>query len=406
MPREPPKHPAISDDGPRRALGYTSPPQPGAPQRPQPSPYPRECDTDVPCRSRPPAPPGTGRNHPDWSTAAAFFDLPLEQLESYSPEIPEPMDLDDFWSATLADNAFDPASVTAEPVNSALLTVDVHDVTFGGYAGDPVRAWLITPTGATDPLPAVVEFLGMGGGRGLSFEHLLWASAGYAHLVMDTRGQGSQWGSGGHTADPHGNGPMVPGFVTRGIESPEGYLWRRLFTDAHHAVEAAATLPQVDPSQITVAGVSQGGGMAVAAAALNHRIVAAMPDVPFMCHLQRAVGLTDAGPYPDIVQFLHTHRDMVEQVWRTLSYFDAAALARRAQAPALFSTGLMDSTCPPSTVFAARNKWGELARGVGVDGAASTRPPAEIRVYPYNGHEGGEAYQWREQVAWLADQLA
>lgn len=337
----------------------------------------------------------------------AFFDLPLQELESYSPAISEPTDLDDFWATTLADNAFDPASVTAVPVDSALCTVVIHDVTFGGYANDPIKAWLITPADTQGPLPAVVEFLGMGGGRGFSFEHLRWASAGYAHLVMDTRGEGGHWGSGGQTPDPHGNGPMVPGFVTRGIQDPEGYLWHRLFTDAHHAVEAAATLPQVDASRITVTGVSQGGGMTIAAAALNHRVIAAMPDVPFMCHLQRAVGLTDAGPYPEVVRFLHTHRDEAEQVMRTLSYFDGAALARRAQAPALFSTGLMDTTCPPSTVFAARNKWGELADAVAAPGTVtSPRPVAEIRVYPYNGHEGGEAYQWREQAAWLADLLA
>ena len=62
---------------------------------------------------------------------------------------------------------------------------------------------------------------------------------------------------------------------------------------------------------------------------------------------------------------------------RTLSYFDGAVLARRATAPALFSVGLMDQTCPPSTVYAAYNAW------AGAD--------KRIVEYPFNDHEGGQA---------------
>lgn len=367
-----------------------------------------------------------------------FYDMPLEELEDYRPDIAEPDDLDAFWARTLAASSFEAASVTWQRVPSPLCAVEVYDVTFGGYAGDPVRAWLTVPApdvrqaGADQPLPTVVEFIGMGGGRGLHFEHLTWACAGYAHLFVDTRGQGSHWGSGGHTPDPHGNGPATAGFMTHGIESPDTYLYRRLFTDAHHAVEAAAVLPQVDASRIAVTGISQGGGMTIAAAALNHRVVAAMPDVPFMCHLRRAIGLADHEPYNDMVTYLSVYRGAAPQAFATLSYFDAAALARRASAPALFSAGLMDVTCPPSTVFAARNLWGEKAGlgaessdGVGAHGLAAEAAGAgageaaagageaglggasagrrpEIRVYPFNDHEGGGAYQWREQEAWLS----
>ena len=31
----------------------------------------------------------------------ALFDLPLDQLETYMPEVPEPDDLDAFWRRTL-----------------------------------------------------------------------------------------------------------------------------------------------------------------------------------------------------------------------------------------------------------------------------------------------------------------
>ena len=57
----------------------------------------------------------------------------------------------------------------------------------------PVRAWLRLPPRSADRLPAVVQYVGYGGGRGHAVENLLWSSAGYAHLLMDTRGQGSGW---------------------------------------------------------------------------------------------------------------------------------------------------------------------------------------------------------------------
>nr|WP_250649007.1 MULTISPECIES: acetylxylan esterase [unclassified Actinomyces] len=320
-----------------------------------------------------------------------------DQLEVFNPEVPEPTDLDAFWARTLDESPADPGSVTTAAVDTPLCTVTVHDVTFTGYAGDPVRAWLILPATGTDdaPLPTVVEYLGMGGGRGLPHDHLTWASAGYAHLVVDTRGQGSHWGSGGDTPDPHGHGPATAGFATHGIEDPEHYLYRRLFVDAHHAVVSAAALPRVDASRIAVTGGSQGGALAIAAVALGAPAVAAMPDVPFLANIPRAVGMTAEPPYADIVTYLSVHRDAVDQVLRTLSYFDVAALARRARVPALFSTALMDMVCPPSTVFTARNKWGEMAP----DGERPDLP--QVRVYPFNGHEGGESYQWREKVAWL-----
>lgn len=93
--------------------------------------------------------------------------------------------------------------------------IAVDDVTFPGFAGDPIRAWFLRPRDADGPLPTVVQFLGYGGGRELPLGHLHWANAGYAQLVMDTRGQGSTWGSGGDTPDPYGAGAAHPGSMTR-----------------------------------------------------------------------------------------------------------------------------------------------------------------------------------------------
>lgn len=315
------------------------------------------------------------------------FDMDPHALKSYLPEVREPSDFDDFWQRTLTAARAVDTPVVSTRIATPFSLVDVYDVTFPGFAGDPVKAWLTVPAGADRPLPTVVEYNGYGGGRGLPGERLGWTAAGYAHLFMDTRGQGSMWGAGGETPDPHGTGPSATGFMTRGIDDPEDYYYRRVFTDAVRAVDAVRTFDLVDADRVAVCGGSQGGGIALAAAGLSDGLIAVMPDVPFLCHFERAVGLTEADPYQEVVRYLSVHRHQEERVFTTLSYFDAVNMARRATAPALFSVGLLDPVCPPSTVYAAHNHYGG---------------PKSIEVYPHNQHEGGQMHQWMAQAAFLA----
>lgn len=316
------------------------------------------------------------------------FDLDPEQLRAYRPDVAEPADFDEFWNATLAASRAkaEPARLTR--IESPLRTVEVFDVTFSGYDGDPISGWLTRPAGVQEPLPVVVEYNGYNGGRGLPHEHLAWAASGYAHLFMDTRGQGSGWGTGGSTPDPHGTGPSAAGYMTRGILDPVDYYYRRVFTDGVLAVDAVRGIDGLDPERVAVTGTSQGGGIAIAVAGLADGLVAAMPDVPFLCHFERAVGMTGRDPYQEIVRYLSVHRDQVEQVFTTLSYFDGVNFAERATAPALFSVALLDQVCPPSTVYAARNSWGGTA---------------DIVDYPFNEHEGGLGEQWQRQAGFLAE---
>jgi cephalosporin-C deacetylase len=319
------------------------------------------------------------------------FDLPLEQLRAYRPPRDEPNDFDRFWSATLAASRAVRTTAVAVDVDSRLETIRAADVTFSGYAGQPIKGWLLWPAARTGPLPTVVEYIGYGGGRGRPVDWLVYASAGYAHLVMDTRGQGAEWRS-GDTSDIEdtGTGPQVAGVMTRGILDPETYYYRRLMTDAVLAVDAARDLPIVDGDRIIVTGQSQGGGLALVAAALATDVTAALVDVPFLCHYRRAIEITDEAPYVEIRRFLRSHRLDEERVFRTLSYFDGRNFASRATVPALFSVGLEDQITPPSTVFAAYNEYAG---------------PKEIRIWPFNGHEAPEADQVLERLDFAARHL-
>jgi cephalosporin-C deacetylase len=315
----------------------------------------------------------------------AQYDLPPAQLRAHTTDAVEPADLDEFWQRTLAEARAVDQTATYVAAPTPLRLIETYDVTFPGFAGQPVRGWLHLPAGQTEPLPCVVQYIGYGGGRGLAHQNVLWAMAGFAHLVMDTRGQGSVWAV-GDTPDVDEGSLSYPGVMTRGVLDPQTYYYRRLFTDAVRAVDAARAHPAVDAGRVAVAGGSQGGALCLVAAALADGVMAAMPDVPFLSDIERACQITDGFPYQEIVRYLKVHRDQVERVFATLRYFDVALLARRATVPALFSVATMDLTCPPSTVYAAVNSY---------------RGPTEVREYPFNDHEGGGPFQEVVQVDWL-----
>lgn len=320
-------------------------------------------------------------------------DLPLDALRSYRPEVRRPADFDAFWSETIESARTAGAGVApvVVPAETPVTGLVVEDLTFPGFAADPVRAWITRPVGTTEPLPAVVEFLGYNGGRGLPGERVSWALAGYVHVVMDTRGQGSGWGTGGDTPDPHGSGPHIGGWMTSGIGSPSDHYYRRVYTDAVRLVDAVRTLPGVDETRIALTGGSQGGGITIAAAALVEAhvgpITALLPDVAFLSDWENGTAVAVGGPYRELAQYLSVHRDAIDTVWDTAAYFDGVHFAAGITAPALFSVALMDDVVPPRTTFAAYNALGSADK--------------EIEVYPYNGHEGGGFRHWERQVAFL-----
>ena len=318
----------------------------------------------------------------------ALTDLPLAELRGYRAQLTEPDDFDEFWRTTLDEARAIGGTASLRSAETVITELLVEDLSFPGFGGEPVLGWVTRPAHSDGPLPAVVEYLGYNGGRGIPGERLQWAAAGYVHVLMDTRGQGSGWGTGGDTPDPHGSGPAVAGFMTRGITDPLAYFYRRVFTDAVRLIDAVRDFPFVDARRIAVTGGSQGGGIALATGGLVPGLRAVMPDVPFLCDFRHSVDVAMGPPFTEIADYLAVHREQVDTVFRTLSYFDGVSFARRVDAPTVISIALMDEVVPPSGSIAAFNELRVEDR--------------ELAVYEFNGHEGGGQLQWARQAAWLA----
>ena len=315
-----------------------------------------------------------------------LLDMTLEEMRGYRPEREEPADFDAFWSETLQQAREHDLDPTFEPIDAGIQTLNVYDVTFSGFNGDRIKGWYLCPRAVEGSVPGIVEYIGYGGGRGWPLEWLAFPSAGFAYLVMDTRGQGSAWSKGDTPDQPNGANPFLPGFMTQGILDPRTYYYRRLYTDAVRAVDAIRSRAEVDASRIAVTGSSQGGALAVSTAGLQLDVSACLPDVPFLSHFRRAVEITPRDPYTEIARYLQVHREKIETVFDSLSYFDGMNFSARMQAQALFSVGVMDTICPASTVFASYNH---------------VKSEKDITVYYFNDHEGGGPDHLVEKIRYL-----
>jgi cephalosporin-C deacetylase len=293
------------------------------------------------------------------------FDLPLDELRSYTGRNPRPEDLDEYWTEALAELGEVDPQARLDPVEHPAPYAQCFDLTFTGVRGARVYAKYLRPatgpgailgSGADGPHPAVVVFHGYSASSPDWFRLLPYVAQGFSVAAMDCRGQG------GRSEDLGGvRGNTLQGHIVRGLgDDPRNLAFRQIFLDCVELTRIVMAQPEVDGNRIGVTGASQGGGLTLACAALEPRVKLAAPVYPFLSDYLRTWEMdlaTDA--YEELRTHLRrfdpTHAD-VETMFRTLGYIDVQHLAGRIQAEVLMATGLMDTVCPPSTQFAAYNK--------------------------------------------------
>ena len=239
--------------------------------------------------------------------------------------------------------------------------------------GARIHGRVAVPKNLTGKAPATLHFHGLSG-RCENWKNLLvYASQGFVAVSMDVRGQGGLSDDIGGTS-----GTTFPTPFMRGIEGePENLLARDIFLDTAQLARVIMARDDVDDARVGVYGGSQGGGLSVACAALVPKIKLCATTYPYMSDYRRVWNMDLAkGAYDGIRYWfrwfdpLHERED---EIFTKLGYIDIQYLAPRIQAMVLMSTGLMDTTCPPSTQFAMYNK---------------ITSPKSVLIYPDFGHEG------------------
>jgi cephalosporin-C deacetylase len=297
--------------------------------------------------------------------------MPLEELERYEGRNPRPDDFDDYWTRALAELDQTPANPAVEPARFEAGFADAFDLRFAGVQGADVYAKLVVPKNAANA-PALVMFHGYSGSSGDWLDLLSWASEGFVVAAMDVRGQGGQ------SSDPGGYpGTTYYGQIVRGaIGGPESLLYRSIYLDCVRLARIVASRDDVDSTRVCTYGGSQGGGLALACAALEPSVARVASLYPFLSDWLRVWELDLAedayAGIRDYLRWFDPLHERKDEFFRTMGYVDVQFLAPRIQGEVLMGTGLMDTICPPSTQFAAYNK---------------IQSPKRIAIYPDYGHE-------------------
>ncbi|WP_379160291.1 acetylxylan esterase [Paenibacillus sp. sgz5001063] len=282
----------------------------------------------------------------------------LPQLKAYEGSSPKPADFDSFWDRALADLDAQTLDYELVPAEFTSELAECFHLYFTGVGGAKVHCKYVRPKKTEQAKgPGVVMFHGYSCDSGDWMEKVTYAAHGISVLAMDCRGQG------GLSEDNLTvQGTTIRGHIIRGIDdpNPDKLYYRNVFLDTAQSARILMNMPEVDPERVGAFGLSQGGGLTVACAALEPRIKLAVPVYPFLSDYKRAWELDiTTSAYEEInyyFRFFDPHHEREEEVFNRLGYIDIQNLADRIRAKVLWVTGLVDTICPPSTQFAAYNK--------------------------------------------------
>ncbi|MFP4977289.1 acetylxylan esterase [Paenibacillus sp. CN-4] len=301
------------------------------------------------------------------------YDRKLAELMTYQGSSPRPADLDGYWERALRQLADQPLDYELVPAEFESPLAECYHLYFTGVGGARIHCKYVKPKRASGTGAGVVMFHGYACDSGDWMEKVNYAAHGISVLAMDCRGQG------GLSEDNLTvKGTTVRGHIIRGVDDPDpdALYFRHVFLDTVQTARILMNMEEVDPARVGAFGLSQGGALTIACAALEPRIKLAVPVYPFLADYKRAMELDAVNSaYEELhyyFRFFDPHHLREEEIFGRLGYIDIQNLAPRIEGKVLFVTGLADTVCPPSTQFAVYNK---------------IRSEKELLVYHEYGHE-------------------
>jgi len=275
----------------------------------------------------------------------------IEELEKLAPPLTARPDLDAYWEETMTRFAAKPLNAVRVPVATPLVDATVYHVRYEGFDATPIHGWFVLPRNRPEGrLPCVVLYHGYGGSKGYPEEYASYILMGIAVFAIDIRGQLGETGN----LSPQSFG-MPKGWMTQGILHRDTCYYKAVTIDAVKALDWASEQPEVDPSRICVQGGSQGGGLALIAAALSDKPAIAVAHIPNMCYMDFGM-LNSVSSLTEAAAFIERFPEHLDTVLETLSYYDNMNLAHRIDIPLFVTVGLKDMITMPETIYAAYNR--------------------------------------------------
>ena len=266
--------------------------------------------------------------------------------------MPLPEDFDAFWAAQKQALGKVPMKFTLSPVTSRVPTVEIFDLQVD-CLGAPVSGYFARPK-ATQPksLPAILTVHG----AGVSSSNLGcadWAAKQKGMLALDINAHGIP---NGKPKEFYANlaATTLKDYRNEGRDDREKCYFKGMFLRLMRAIDFLTSQPEWDGKTLIVYGSSQGGFQAIAAAGLDQRVSFICAGVPAGCDHTGFVVNRICG-WPKLVA-MDPQRKPVVASQQAARYFDCVNFATRAKCRgAAFTVGYIDTTCPPTSVFAAYN---------------------------------------------------
>jgi cephalosporin-C deacetylase len=251
-------------------------------------------------------------------------------------------DIEAFWRGTRERLSREPMDPTVEPVAEAV-PFRTMKVTLRSLDGVHFRARLALPVkgeAPASPWPVIVTTPGYGGEQ--QGVMLADCQRGYAVLQVFPRGQGesaSLW-------------KLERDKLGASLDGPQGAYYEGAYADVMRAIDFVTSRDDLDHTRIALVGTSQGGGIALAVAAIDPRVKAVVAHVPFLCDIRLAA----RTPGSLVRRLLDRAGRNDDAALRTLDYFDPFQFAPRLRPPALISAGGKDNECPSATIRAVYDR--------------------------------------------------
>lgn len=280
--------------------------------------------------------------------AAAAIDI-----QDIKPSMPAPEDFDAFWDEQKQLVKNTPAQVRMTPVKSPVDGVECFDVQAQCPEGKPFSAYLARPIGAKPgTLPAIVCTQGAGVASSRLSVVAGWAKDGL--LALDFNVHGLPNGQPQAFYSDLYKGPLK-GYFTKNPDSRETLFARVMYHRLLRALEIITTQPEWSGKQLITHGRSQGGGQAIAAAGLDPRVTLMCSQIGVFCDNTGMILGRSSGSHGLVA--IDEKGVPNPQALQAVRYYDGANWATRAKAEGFFTVGFIDTSCPPTGIYAVYNIW-------------------------------------------------
>lgn len=281
-------------------------------------------------------------------------DMSLEQLKKYQGSSKKPDDFDEYWEDILKKRKFFSGNIEMKRNGFQTPFCECYDIFFHGIEEAAIHVKYLKPRNTTGKIPAIIEFHGYGGCSKDWTYKLPYAACGIAVFSMECRGQM------GDSTDSFGvQNHFRNCNLIRGVMTPEDLYYKKVFLDALDLMDIVMEFDDININKIGTMGYSQGGGIALALAALNTNVNKVFAVYPFLSDYKRCWDMDTGAAYEEIKDYFRQRdprHERENEFFNNLGYIDIQNMAHWIKADVVMTTGLMDKVCPPSTQFAVYNK--------------------------------------------------